>query len=96
MALTLAVAAGLASALAYGAGTAGQNAEAYTGEADAGRLVDLAKNPRWLLASLGDVLGIALQLVALSNGPVVLVQPRSGSGLVVLVRFARVHGGGPR
>lgn len=75
MALTLAIAAGLGSALAYGAGTAGQHAEAYTGSADAGRLVDLAKNPRWLLASLGDVLGIALQLVALSNGPVVLIQP---------------------
>lgn len=95
MALTLAVAAGLASALAYGAGTAGQHAEAYTGEADAGRLVDLAKNPRWLLASLGDVLGIALQLVALSNGPVVLVQPLLVLSLPVAV-VLRSSFGAPR
>jgi len=83
--LTLAVVAGLGSALAYGAGTAGQHAEAYTGEADAGRLVDLARNPRWLLASLGDVVGIALQLLALANGPVVLVQPMLVLSLPVAV-----------
>ncbi len=75
MSLTLAVAAGLGSALAYGAGTAGQHAAAYTGRADAGKLADLVRNPRWLLASAGDLLGILLQLIALDNGPVVLVQP---------------------
>ena len=75
MTLAVAVAAGVGSALAYGAGTAGQHAAAYIGEADAGRLADLLKNRRWLLASAGDVIGILLQLVALGSGPVVLVQP---------------------
>jgi hypothetical protein len=88
--LTLAVAAGLGSALAYGAGTAGQHAAAYTGRADAGQLADLIRNPRWLLASVGDLLGIALQLIALGNGPVVLVQPLLVLSLpvAVLVRSA--------
>ncbi|MEO9239976.1 MAG: hypothetical protein ABI418_18020, partial [Jatrophihabitantaceae bacterium] len=60
MSLTLAVAAGLGSALAYGAGTAGQHAAAYTGRTDAGELAELIRNPRWLLASVADVLGIGL------------------------------------
>ena len=90
MSLTLAVAAGLGSALAYGAGSAGQHAAAYTGRADAGQLADLIRNPRWLLASVGDLLGIALQLIALGNGPVVLVQPLLVLSLpvAVLVRSA--------
>ncbi|MGX7677648.1 DMT family transporter [Jatrophihabitans sp. DSM 45814] len=77
MSTAIAVAAGLGSAIAYGAATAGQHAAAYTGdgEADAGRLADLLRNPRWLVATAGDVLGALLQIVALSNGPVVLVQP---------------------
>ncbi len=75
MSLPLAVAAGLGSALAYGAGTAGQHAAAYTGRTDAGELADLARNPRWLLATVADLFGIGLQLLALDNGPVVLVQP---------------------
>ena len=97
MSLTLAVAAGLGSALAYGAGTAGQHAAAYTGAdcADAGKLLDLVRNPRWLLASAGDVLGILLQLVALGNGPVVLVQPLLVLSLPVAV-VIRTFFGEPR
>ena len=94
MSLTLAVAAGLGSALAYGAGTAGQHAAAYTGAdcADAGKLLDLARNPRWLLASAGDVFGILLQLVALANGPVVLVQPLLVLSLPVAVLIRTLFG----
>ncbi|MEO9237442.1 MAG: DMT family transporter [Jatrophihabitantaceae bacterium] len=95
MSLTLAVAAGLGSALAYGAGTAGQHAAAYTGRADAGQLADLIRNPRWLLASVGDLLGIALQLIALGNGPVVLVQPLLVLSLPVAV-LLRPSFGAPR
>jgi hypothetical protein len=73
--MALALAAGVGSALAYGAGTAAQHAAAYTGEVDAGRLADLLRNPRWLAGTAGDVLGIVLQLIALGNGPVVWVQP---------------------
>lgn len=95
MSLTLAVAAGLGSALAYGAGTAGQHAAAYTGRTDAGQLADLIRNRRWLLASAGDVLGIALQLIALGNGPVVLVQPLLVLSLPVAV-LLRAWFGAPR
>jgi hypothetical protein len=75
LSIAIAVAAGIGSALAYGAGSAGQHAVAYCGESDVGRLVELVRNPRWLAASAGDVLGVILQVFALSNGPVVLVQP---------------------
>jgi drug/metabolite transporter (DMT)-like permease len=73
--IAIAVGAGICSALAYGTGTAAQHAAAYTGEVDAGRLKDLLRNRRWLFGTAGDVLGLLLQLVALGNGPVVLVQP---------------------
>ncbi|HEY2043000.1 MAG TPA: DMT family transporter [Jatrophihabitans sp.] len=75
MSIAIAVGAGLCSALAYGTATAAQHAAAYTGEVDAGRLKDLLRNRRWLLGTAGDVLAIVLQLIALGNGPVVLVQP---------------------
>ncbi|HEX2903585.1 MAG TPA: DMT family transporter [Jatrophihabitans sp.] len=95
MSLTLAVAAGLGSALAYGAGTAGQHAAAYTGAASAGKLVELLRNPRWLIGTAGDVLGIVLQLIALGAGPVVLVQPLLVLSLPVAV-LLRATLGGPR
>jgi hypothetical protein len=93
--LPLAVAAGLGSALAYGAGTAGQHAVAYTGSqrADAGELRRLAGDRRWLLASAGDLVGIGLQLLALANGPVVLVQPLLVASLPVAVVLRSVFGG---
>jgi len=92
---TLAIAAGLGSALAYGAGTAGQHAAAYTGTADAGRLLALLRNPRWLLATAGDVVGVVLQVLALANGAVVLVQPLLVVSLPVAV-LLRSFFGGPR
>ena len=95
MSIAIALAAGAGSALAYGAGTAGQHAAAYCGEADAGRLVELLRNPRWLAATAGDVLGIVLQIVALGNGPVVLVQPLLILALPVAV-LLRSAFGGPR
>ena len=48
-------------------------------------LVDLAQQPIWLLSLLGQVGGSALQLLALSSGPLVLVQPLLVSGLVFAV-----------
>lgn len=95
MSLTLAFAAGAGSALAYGAGTAGQHAAAYTGRTDAGQLADLVRNRCWLLATVGDLFGIALQLVALGNGPVVLVQPLLVLSLPVAV-LLRSSFGAPR
>ncbi|HJQ02843.1 MAG TPA: DMT family transporter [Jatrophihabitans sp.] len=92
MSLPLAIAAGLGSALAYGAGTAGQHAAAYTGRTDAGELAGLARNPRWLLATVGDLAGVALQLLALDNGPVVLVQPLLVLSLPVAVLLRSAFG----
>lgn len=92
MSLTLAVAAGLGSALAYGAGTAGQHAAAYTGSADAEKLVELLRNPRWLIGTAGDLVGIVLQLIALDAGPVVLVQPLLVLSLPVAVLLRSVLG----
>lgn len=48
-------------------------------------LVDLAQQPIWLLSLLGQIGGSGLQLLALSSGPLVLVQPLLVSGLVFAV-----------
>jgi hypothetical protein len=77
MSLVVAVPFGVAAAVAFGAATAVQHQAAHTGTgtADARGLVHLLRDPRWLLSIGGDTLGFALQVVALANGPVVLVQP---------------------
>lgn len=93
MSLVLAVSAGVAAAVAYGAATAGQHAAAYRGEVSAGHLAELLRNPRWLAASLGDVLGLLLQVLALASGPVVLVQPLLVMALPVAVALRSVFGG---
>jgi drug/metabolite transporter (DMT)-like permease len=56
-------------------------------------LVDLARQPIWLLSLLANIGGSALQLVALSTGPLVLVQPLLVSGLLfaVLIRSVLAH-----
>ncbi|MDQ1731354.1 MAG: hypothetical protein QOK10_1513 [Pseudonocardiales bacterium] len=95
MSIAVAVAAGVASAVAYGAGTAGQHAAAYCGEADVRRLVVLLRNPRWLIATAGDVLGIVLQVIALASGPVVLVQPLLVLALPVAVVLRSAFGSPP-
>jgi drug/metabolite transporter (DMT)-like permease len=56
-------------------------------------LVDLARQPIWLLSLLANLGGSGLQLLALSSGPLVLVQPLLVSGLVfaVLIRSVIAH-----
>jgi drug/metabolite transporter (DMT)-like permease len=75
--LIVAIPFGVASAIAYGASTAVQHAAAHTGtgEADPRKLLRLLRDPRWLMSIGGDTFGFGLQVVALSNGPVVLIQP---------------------
>ncbi len=97
MSLAVAVPCGIAAAAAYGTATAAQHAEAHTGtgQVDAHGLVALLGNPRWLLATAGDGVGLLLQVIALSTGPVVLIQPL----LVLAVPVALFVGsllGGPR
>ena len=95
MSIAIALLAGVGSAIAYGAGTAGQHAEAYTGtgHTDAGRLADLLRSPRWLASTAGDGVGVLLQIIALSNGPVVLVQPLLVLALPVAVALRAAFGG---
>lgn len=85
MSLLVAVPFGCASATVYGASivvqhrVAQQSADTH-GEANAAGLMQLAKHPVFLLAMAGDSVGFLLQIVALSAGPVVVIQP-----LVVLM-----------
>ncbi|MEP7179647.1 MAG: DMT family transporter [Pseudonocardiales bacterium] len=77
MSLVVAVPFGVAAAIAYGAATAVQHQAAHTGtgQADAGKLIRLLRDPRWLLSIGGDVVGLVCQVTALATGPVVLIQP---------------------
>jgi drug/metabolite transporter (DMT)-like permease len=56
-------------------------------------LIDLAHQPIWLLSLLANIGGSGLQLLALSSGPLVLVQPLLVSGLVfaVIIRSMMAH-----
>jgi drug/metabolite transporter (DMT)-like permease len=72
-----------------------RSGQACLGQASADGLVSLLRDPRWLLSVGGDAIGLILQVVALSTGPVVLVQPL----LVLAVAVALPVGwalGGPR
>jgi hypothetical protein len=53
-----------------------------------GLLVDLARQPIWLVSLVSSLCGSALQLLALDTGPLVLVQPLLVTGLLfaVLIR----------
>jgi drug/metabolite transporter (DMT)-like permease len=77
MSLVVAVPAGIAAAIAYGGSTAVQHSAAHTGtgEADTKGLLNLLRNPRWLLSIGGDTVGLTLQVIALATGPVVVIQP---------------------
>ena len=83
--LAAAIPFGVASAVVYGTSIVVQHRTAQqhagdTGQASAAGLLALARNPVWWMAIGGDVLGFLLQIIALSLGPVVVIQP-----LVVLM-----------
>ncbi|WP_375480352.1 DMT family transporter [uncultured Jatrophihabitans sp.] len=85
MSLAVAVPFGVGSAVVYGASIVVQHrmAQAHVGdegEASASALLQMARNPVWLMAIGGDLVGFLLQIVALSLGSVVVIQP-----LVVLM-----------
>ncbi len=85
MSLAVAVPFGVASAVVYGASIVVQHRVAQQcagseGEASAAGLLRLVRHPIFLLAICGDVVGFGLQIVALSAGSVVVIQP-----LVVLM-----------
>ncbi|MGI8677424.1 MAG: DMT family transporter [Jatrophihabitans sp.] len=84
MSLAVAVPFGVGSAIVYGTSIVIQHRVAQEQADDEGvtaaGLLRLVKHPTFLLAIGGDFIGFLLQLVALSTGPVVIIQP-----LVVLM-----------
>lgn len=95
MSLIVAVPCGLVAATAYGAATAVQHDAAHTGTgtADARGLLRLLRDPRWLLSIGGDTIGLIFQVIALSTGPVVLIQPLLVAALPVSLLVGWALGG---
>ena len=95
--LLLSLLLGVLSAVAYGCSTAVQHAAVHdaSGNSDAKGLLNLLRNPRWLMSIGGDGLGLVLQVAALSTGPVVLIQPLQVLSLPIAMPL-RARLGGPR
>jgi drug/metabolite transporter (DMT)-like permease len=93
--LAVAVPCGIAAAVVYGGATAVQHSAVNTGrgEVDARGLLRLLSNSRWLLSVAGDSLGLVLHVVALSTGPVVIIQPLLVLAVPVSLPIGRVLGG---
>ena len=94
--LMVAVPAALAGAASIGLATAAQQqAAAYPGVGvGAGlgprALGGLLRRPLWLLGLVATVAGLGLQLLALSFGPITLIQPVLVTGLLFAVAFSAV------
>jgi hypothetical protein len=75
--LAVAISCGVGAAVAYAGATATEHSAAHTGtgDHDGAGLVRLVRNPWWLFGFFLDFVGLVLQIVALSAGTVVLVQP---------------------
>ncbi|WP_432991716.1 DMT family transporter [Dactylosporangium sp. CA-233914] len=97
----IAVVAALGSAAAFAVGAALEQSEAKQEERapplDPRLLLRLLHRPRWLLAWVPEGVGTALQAVALSFGPLILVEPLLITGLFLAIPLAaalnrrRVH-----
>ena len=97
MSLVVAVPAALGAAGAFGTASAVQHATAFAqtggGRVEVGGLARLLHDPRWLLGFGADALGFGLLVVALTNGPVTLVQPLQILGLLVALPVGAALGG---
>jgi drug/metabolite transporter (DMT)-like permease len=93
--LAVAVPCGIAAAGVYGGATAVQHSAVHTGrgEVDARRLLRLVSNPRWLLSVAGDGVGLVLHVIALSTGPVVIIQPLLVLAVPVSLPIGHMLGG---
>jgi drug/metabolite transporter (DMT)-like permease len=85
MSIAVAIPFGVGSAAVYGTSIVVQHRIAQQHAGDGGLtsragLLKMIRHPTWLLAIAGDFVGFLLQIVALSTGPVVVIQP-----LVVLM-----------
>jgi drug/metabolite transporter (DMT)-like permease len=85
----IAIVAALASALCYGLASVLQHRGAQQAETHAplrlGLLVDLVRQPAWLVGTGADVGGLGFQAFALASGAVALVQPLLVTGLLFAV-----------
>ncbi|MET7396644.1 DMT family transporter, partial [Dactylosporangium sp. NPDC005572] len=63
------------AACAFGTGTAIEHTVSAGNGGGLRGMLRLARDRRWLTGAALDVLGVALQVVALATGPVILVQP---------------------
>ena len=97
MTLLIAVPAAIGAAAAFGTASAVQHAAAHEqtggGRVDVGGLGRLLADPRWLLGIVADALGLGLQVLALSAGPVSLVQPLHVLGLLIALPVGTMLGG---
>jgi hypothetical protein len=95
MSLLVAVPCAVAAAIAYGVSTAVEHAVAHeSGDAaSGGGLLRLVRNPRWLAGIAGDTVGLVLHVIALSTGPVLLIQPLLILALPISLPVARRLGG---
>ncbi|MFF5229671.1 DMT family transporter [Dactylosporangium sp. NPDC000521] len=88
----IAVVTALASAAAFAVGAALEQSEAKQEErappGDPRLLLRLVRRPRWLLAWVPEGIGTALQAVALTFGPLILVEPLLITGLFLAIPLA--------
>lgn len=90
--MAIAVVAALVAAACFGLTGALQHVSTRRtrehGILDPGLLVDLVRQPLWMASLLVNGLGVALQWVALANGPLTLVQPLLVTGVLFGVLFS--------
>ena len=93
------IATALLAAVLYGAGAAVEQRQAAAApESSAGRprlLLQLARQPLWLLGMLTQIAGFAAHAVALRSGPLATVQMLVAAELVVAVVVVRIWSGRP-
>ncbi|MFC3962878.1 DMT family transporter [Nocardia jiangsuensis] len=83
-----AVACALLAALLFAVAAVTQQRSAAAVPEDQPLVSSLLRNPRWLAATIGDAGGYALQVVALTLGAVLLVQPILVSALIFALPLA--------
>jgi hypothetical protein len=95
--LAVAVTAAIGAAGAFGVGSAVQHATAHAqtggGQVNIAALPRLLGDARWLLGMATDGLGLGLQVIAVSNGAVSVVQPLHVLGLLVALPVGAALGG---
>jgi drug/metabolite transporter (DMT)-like permease len=94
--IPLAISLGVLGATVYGTSIVVQHRVAHDASVKGAQgVLRTVRNPVWLLAAGGDVIGFVLNIVALTQGPVVLVQPLVVLMLPVAMIAGFLMGGAP-